>query len=222
MSATPEFAWATALAWPTPHEWAEAALEEPLALLSDHAYCELGAAAAAQGLIARAPRDSALVERLGAHASEELRHFRQVHRLLLSLGGRLEPVRRNPYAEGLLAHVQRGAGGLGDRGLVDRLLVFGWIERRSLERFELLAAAAARRASPLAELYAELAPSEAGHAELFLSLARERSSPAELAPRIRSWQEREAALIRAQDFAPCIHAGPPRAPRRDGEGPVRT
>ena len=91
------------LGWATPRAWAEAALAEPLALLSDHAYCELGAAAAAQGLIARRPGDVELVERLGAHASDELRHFRQVHRpgffhaqfqILLDLGvvlGHLHP-----------------------------------------------------------------------------------------------------------------------------------
>ncbi len=192
------------LGWATPRAWAAAALTEPLALLADHAYCELGAAAAAQGLLARRPDDSALVERLGAHACDELRHFRQVHRLLIELGGALGPVRTNPYAEGLLAHVERGA-----QGLVDRLLVFGLIERRSLERFELLAAAAAERASPLAALYAELAPSEAGHAALFLELARERAPLAEVERRLARWIEREAALLAGLAFAPRIHSGPP-------------
>lgn len=198
------------LAWSTPRAWAAAALEEPLALLSDHAYCELGAAAAAQGLLTRRPEDSRLVERLAAHASEELRHFRQVHRLLVELGGTLAPVRTNPYAEGLLAHVERGPA-----GLVDRLFVFGLIERRSLERFELLAEAAAGAsgcARELAPVYAELAPSEAGHAALFLELARERIPPAELEARLHRWIEREAALVARLPFAPRIHSGPPRAP----------
>ncbi|HEX6882513.1 MAG TPA: tRNA isopentenyl-2-thiomethyl-A-37 hydroxylase MiaE [Planctomycetota bacterium] len=192
------------LGWATPRAWAEAALAEPLALLSDHAYCELGAAAAAQGLIARRPGDAELVERLGAHASDELRHFRQVHRLLVELGGRLAPVRRNPYAEGLLAGVARG-----DEGLLDRLLVFGWIERRSLERFELLAAVARERASPLADLYAELGPSEAGHAALFLGLARARCDGARLARRLEHWRAREAELVCALPGGPRIHSGPP-------------
>lgn len=193
------------LGWATPRAWAEAALAEPLALLSDHAYCELGAAAAAQGLLARRPEDSALVERLGAHASEELRHFRRVHRALVELGGVLGPVRTNPYAEGLLARVERGPA-----NLVDRLLVFGLIERRSLERFELLAAAAEPR-GPLATLYSELAPSEEGHAALFLELARERCDPRELAARLERWVAREAELAASLPFAPRIHSGPPAA-----------
>lgn len=203
------------LAWTTPRAWAEEALRQPLALLSDHAYCELGAAAAAQGLLARKPDDARLVERLAAHASEELRHFRQVHRLLVELGGTLDYVRKNPYAEGLLAHVQRGPA-----GLVDRLLVFGLIERRSLERFQCLAeaAAASEQQSRLAALYSELAPSEAGHAALFLELARERVPPAELELRLAGWIEREARLIRGLPFAARIHSGPPlaSAPRTAG------
>src|SRR5206468_4015599 len=86
------------LGWSTPRAWAEAALAEPLALLSDHAHCELGAAVAAQGLLARRPEDSRLVERMAAHALEELRHFKLVHRKLVELGGTLEPVRKNIYA----------------------------------------------------------------------------------------------------------------------------
>jgi tRNA-(ms[2]io[6]A)-hydroxylase len=195
------------LGWATPRAWAEAALADPPALLSDHAFCELGAAAAAQGLIARQPGDDELVERLGAHASEELRHFRQVHRRLVELGGRLAPVRRNPYAEGLLAGVARGP-----EGLVDRLLVFGWIEARSRERFELLALVGEERGSPLAGLYAELAPSEAGHAALFLALARGRCGADGLEERLARWRAREARLIQALAFEPRIHSGPPSPP----------
>jgi tRNA-(ms[2]io[6]A)-hydroxylase len=192
------------LAWTTPRAWAEEALREPLALLSDHAFCELGAAAAAQGLLARRPDHARLVERLAAHASEELRHFRQVHRLLVDLGGTLGYARKNVYAERLLAHVRRGPD-----GLADRLLVFGLIERRSLERFERLAEVAAEWGSPLATLYAGLAPSEAGHAALFLELARERVPPAELELLLARWTEREARLISHLPFAARIHSGPP-------------
>lgn len=189
------------LGWRTPSEWAAAVLAAPLALLSDHAHCELGAAAAAQALLVRRPEDSCLVERLAAHAAEELRHFRAVHRLLLALGGQLEAVRKNAYAEGLLARVERGS-------LVDRLLVAALIERRSLERFELLAVAAVP-GSPLAALYAELAPSEAGHAALFVELARDHA-PGDLGPRLAGWIAHEAALVQALPFEPRIHSGPPR------------
>lgn len=48
------------LAWRTPPEWVRRVEREPNLLLSDHAHCELKAAASAQSLIARNP----------AHASD--------------------------------------------------------------------------------------------------------------------------------------------------------
>lgn len=191
------------LAWATPPEWAGAALADPLALLSDHAHCELGAAAAAQGMLARKPEASELVERLSAHALDELRHFKQVHRLLRDLGGTLEPVRVNPYAEALMTRCERG-----ERNLLDRLLVAAVIERRSLERFELLAGAAEARQPALAGLYRELAPSEAGHAALFVELARDLHPREDVPGRLARWVAFEAAAIRALAFAPRIHSGP--------------
>ena len=61
------------LCWTTPREWAERALASPLELLADHAHCELGAAAAAHGLITRLPGNRQLVDRLAALAAEEFR-----------------------------------------------------------------------------------------------------------------------------------------------------
>ncbi len=196
------------LRWSTPEAWAVRALEEPCALLSDHAHCELGAAAAAQGFVARAVRDRALIERMGALAIEELRHFRRVHRALCALGGALEPVRRNPYVESLARAARSGPGARGAT-LPDRLLVAALVEARSHERFVLLARHAQ---GSLASLYAELADSEAGHAALFLGLARERSG-AGLEARLDELARAEAALVRAAPFAARVHSGPPVQPR---------
>ena len=195
-----------ALGWDTPPAWAEDALSDPLALLDDHAHCELGATVASQGLIARVPEDGELVERLSAVAVEEMRHFRQVHRLLRSLGGRLGPVRKNPYAEGL---VKAARGGSDD--LLDRLLVAALIERRSLERFLLLADAPPVGDPRVQELFRELGPSEAGHAHLFVELAAARRPAVALERRLAFWIEAEAALIRGLEPGPRIHSGPPRA-----------
>ena len=199
------------LGWETPPGWAEQALTRPLDLLADHAQCELGAASAAQALIARYPDRSALVGRMSALAVEELQHFRRVHRLLLERGGTLPSPTPNPYAEGLLRHA-RGS----EDPLLDRLLVGALIERRSLERFELLAEAAPRLGEPeLATLYAELGPSEAGHGRLFLELAREAAPEAAVHGRLRHWTRLEARLIEGLGFDYRIHSGPPRleAPR---------
>ena len=194
------------LAWSTPAAWAEEALREPLHLLSDHAHCEMGATVSAQGMIARYPDRHRLVERMGALAVEELRHFNQVHRLLVRLGGALQPIRTNDYAEALLREL-RGRNG----SLVDRLLVSAVIERRSLERFELLAEKAPGAHPELARLYGELAPSEAGHALLFVELAGLECSAEELQRSLGSWLELEARILRGLSPGPRIHSGPPRA-----------
>lgn len=188
-----------ALGYRTPPAWALAAGAAPLELLSDHAHNELRAAASAQGLILRRPRLSRLVERLGALAAEELEHFRRVHRLLLSLGGSLGPPEPSPYVDGLL----RGRG-----QLLERLLAAALIEARSLERFELLAE---HLAEPLGPLYAQLAPSERGHAHLFVQLAEELFPEAEVGAALEDTIAREALLVAALPFAPRMHSGAPRA-----------
>jgi len=201
------------LAWSTPAAWAEEALREPLFLLSDHAHCEMGATVSAQGMIARYPDKPKLVERMGALAVEELRHFNQVHRLLVRLGGTLQPIRTNDYAEALLREI-RGRNG----SLLDRLLVSAVIERRSLERFELLAELASGSHPELARLYGELAPSEAGHAMLFVELAGLEHSAEELERSLRGWLELEARILRGLPPGPRIHSGPPVAAASPVEG----
>jgi tRNA-(ms[2]io[6]A)-hydroxylase len=191
------------LAWETPAAWADVALEDPLALLSDHAHCELGAAASAQKLIARNSGRRLLVERCAALAVEELGHFRRVHALLRAQGGTLAPPIPNPYVAGLrrAAETSRAPGA---PPLVDALLVAALIERRSLERFELLAAAAPE---PLAELWRELGPSEAGHAHLFVALAEGVAGEEAARARLDALARQEGALVAALPGGSRIHSG---------------
>jgi len=192
------------LVWRTPAAWAAHAVSRPLELLSDHAHCELGAAAAAQSLMTRLHADPRAVEALARHAGDELRHFRRVHRVLRRRGGTLGPPRANPYADGLLAATGRLPPA---PRLLDRLLIAALIERRSLERLELLAAAAPD--AELRALFAGLAPSEAGHARLFLELAEATFGAAAVDGRIGPWRVAESELIRALPCAPRVHSGPP-------------
>lgn len=191
------------LLWQTPAAWADAALADPLALLSDHAHCELGAAASAQKLIARNPARRSLVERCAALAVEELGHFRRVHALLRAQGGALTPPVPNPYVAGLrrAAEATRAPGA---PPLLDALLVAALIERRSLERFGLLADAAP---APLASLWRELGPSEAGHARLFVALAEEAAGEERARRRLDELAREEGALAAALPGGPRIHSG---------------
>ncbi|MHC4377528.1 MAG: tRNA isopentenyl-2-thiomethyl-A-37 hydroxylase MiaE [Planctomycetota bacterium] len=201
------------LAHTTDASWARAVGAHPVELLCDHAHCELGAAASAQALIHRHARDTGLVERMGALAAEELAHFRQVHGLIAERGGRLEPGLPNPYVEGLLKAAKRSSGpwlsamGERDAGLLDRLLVSGLIEARSHERFGLLAEHL--EDAELRALYAELGPSEHGHAHLFPKLASERFDADRVERRAAELVDLEGALVAGLPFAPRMHSGAP-------------
>ncbi|MHC4261632.1 MAG: tRNA isopentenyl-2-thiomethyl-A-37 hydroxylase MiaE [Planctomycetota bacterium] len=188
----------------TPIEWAERVGREPFSLLSDHAHCELRAANSAQALIHHHTAHGSLCDRLAALAVEEMTHFRQVLGLLEELGGSLQPGPKSPYADGLLGGA-RGVRGARDEALLDRLLIAGLIEARSLERFELLAEHAPE--PRMRALYAELGPSERGHAELFPKLALRAFDPEHVAERARVLEALEAEVLDGLDQAPRMHSG---------------
>jgi len=189
------------LAWRTPPEWAVRAAARPLELLSDHAHCELRAASAAQSLITKNPSCSSLVDRLGAVALEELRHFRRVLRVLRGRGGELGPAMSNPYVDGLHARSHPTRGSV----LLDRLLVAAVVEGRSHERFSLLAEASI--APDLGALYGRLLISEAAHAGLFVDLAGG-CFPSDLVERrLGELLELEAQLLEELPFEARVHSG---------------
>jgi tRNA-(ms[2]io[6]A)-hydroxylase len=189
------------LEYATPPAWVARVEREPLALLSDHAHCELRAAASAQALIVRNPARSGFVAQMLALAQEELEHFGRVAAELEARGGRLDHKAPNPYADRLLA------ASVPDRGdaFLDRLLIAALIEARSLERFRLLAEHLAD--AGLAGLYRELLPSEARHRTLFVDLAREAFGNERADARHAELRAREAGVMAALPFAVRIHSG---------------
>jgi len=194
--------YAIELGYATPAAWAARAAAEPLALLSDHAHCELQAAVACSALIARYPDRPQLVDLASRVISEEMVHFRRVVALLREMGGELTDAGPSPYAEGL----RRGSSGTRKSGLLDRLLLAALIERRSCERFELLAEA---DADPrIVQLYAELAPEEVVHQRLFLDAARRECPQDQPDQRLAHLVSVEAALVPSLAFAPRMHSGP--------------
>lgn len=181
--------------------WVERVAERPLELLSDHAHCELRAAASAQALIVKYPEDAELALRMSAVAREELEHFELVLGELARRGAGLLPARANPYAEGLLAARAHRKEEL----LLDRLLIAALIEARSLERFVLLAEHLADR--ELAAFYRALVPSEAGHQALFVQLARGRYPEARVRDRLAELRAVEGRVIQALAFEVRMHSG---------------
>ncbi len=192
------------LAYQTPAGWAACALSDPLALLSDHAHCELKAASTAQALIGKNTGHPEIVSRLPRVAIEELEHFERVVGLLERRGGSLAPQATSPYADGL----HKGSAGTRSNLLLDRLLLAHLIEARSLERFHLLAQHAPD--AELRELYADLLASEASHRALFMGLARSVFPAAVVTAREAQLRELEGSVIAGLDPGPRIHSGPPR------------
>ena len=87
---TPPILDAIPLASRTPDTWAASVLEEPLALLNDHAYLEKKAASNALELLNRWPEPGCpedWVRTLAAIASDEAAHLSSVVRLLARRGG---------------------------------------------------------------------------------------------------------------------------------------
>jgi tRNA-(ms[2]io[6]A)-hydroxylase len=191
----------TILRAPTPEAWVAAAVERWRELLVDHANCEKKAAATALALMFAYPEDHALATALSRLAREELRHFEQVQRMMITLGVDFERQQPGRYASGL-----RGLLFTSEPGRkLDLLLAGALIEARSSERFRLLSG---RLQQPLADFYTQLERSEARHFELYVSLAR-RVAPDLWHERLSVLAGREAQLATQPDALFRFHSGPP-------------
>ncbi len=189
------------LDWSTPADWVKRIEERPLALLSDHAHCELKAAAVAQSMAGKNGHLPDLVEAVGAVAIEELEHFQRVHAILRARGGVLSPQDSSPYASALL---ERSAA-TRTKPFLDRLLLAELVEARSLERFHLLSEHLADR--ELAELYGSLMASEAGHQALFERLARSLFPGDMVDARRSTLRTIEAEVLESLPFDYRVHSG---------------
>lgn len=188
------------LACPTPPEWFEQAAAHLDVLLIDHANCEKKAASTALALLYRYVDRPELLQRLSRLAREELRHFEQVHALMLRDGVRYRHLTPSRYAGALMAEVRRDEPGR----LVDTLLVGAIVEARSCERFAGLARVLPVR---IAELYRGLLASEARHFRHYLELAG-RFANGSIEARVAELLEVEARLCTAPDTELRFHSGP--------------
>jgi tRNA-(ms[2]io[6]A)-hydroxylase len=184
---------------PTSEAWLPMALADIDAILVDHAHCEKKAAAAALSLVAQYPEHGTLVQHCVGLAQEELRHFKQVHRLILQRGGALTRDPGDPYARALLRFMRDGA----TQRMVDRLLICALIEARSCERLGLLGEGL--DCPTLAPFYRGLAKAEAGHYRLFVDLARTVAPHPEVDARLQVLCAAEAEIVTTLPVLPRIH-----------------
>jgi tRNA-(ms[2]io[6]A)-hydroxylase len=192
------------LAAATPEAWLAAACVEWRDLLIDHANCEKKAASSALAFLFTYPEDSVMARQLSPLAREELRHFEQVDKLMLTLGVRHRRMAPSRYATGLRRHVAAKEPGR----KLDLLVIGAFIEARSCERFERLVP---HLSGSIAELYRGLAESEARHQQLYLELASRHAAAhgLDLIARIARFSLLEAELITSPDPQFRFHSGVP-------------
>ena len=194
------------LAVHTPLAWGDEALQDPIALLIDHAFLEKKAALNAMDMLTRWPGEwvPGWIETMTAVARDEAAHLRQATQILIRRGGRLGRNHMCPYAKGLRFLVRSGEVG----EIIDRLFVSALIECRSCERFAILAAAAETHDKELAAFYASLFTSELGHYSVFLNLARVigKADPEAVESRWRQMLDSEARIIKSQAPGSRIHS----------------
>lgn len=169
------------------------------AFLLDHAACERKASATALKLVSHYSDRTLLVRTLIPFAQEELEHFARVMEIILDRGLATRPDDKDPYVRALMGLIKRGPA----QYFLDRLLVLGIIEARGCERFGLIAAAL--EPGPLKEFYLDITRSEARHHGVFVRLAKEYFSRAEVDERLDELLEQEADLVRTLPLRPAVH-----------------
>jgi tRNA 2-(methylsulfanyl)-N6-isopentenyladenosine37 hydroxylase len=195
------------LASRTPPEWARAVAADLPALLSDHAHCELKAAASAMTLLRHHGGRPGLAPRLLPLVREEFDHFQRVLRELQARGAALVRDRPSPYTCGLLAAA--GAPRRRDDGYGRALLVAALIEMRSHERFVRMLECEAL--AGLHDLVGPLAEAEERHGELFVELALQAGPGREVQADFAALAREEARVLAGAPAGLRVHSGPPRA-----------
>jgi len=188
------------LRYETPAAWAETVRDHLDAFLQDHAANERKVSHSALTLAAQHPDRSDLVEAMIDIAKEELHHFEQVFRLLLSRGMTLAQDTPDPYMGRLFKSVKTPEV---DAYLLDRLLLFGLVEARGCERFRLVGEALDDQA--LASFYLELSASEARHHATYLTLARRYFERPRVDDRLDVLLDLEAEVASTMPLAPRLH-----------------
>ncbi|EJL6397689.1 tRNA isopentenyl-2-thiomethyl-A-37 hydroxylase MiaE [Vibrio navarrensis] len=147
------------------------------------------------------PYSQDLIDKMVLLIKEELHHFYQVLEIMQSRGIEYQSIPASRYAKGLLSHMKTHE----PETLIDKLIIGGYIEARSCERFSKLAP---HMDDEIAKFYISLLRSEARHYQDYLSLA-EQIAGKDISARITYFGEIEAQLISSPDSDFKFHSGVP-------------
>jgi tRNA-(ms[2]io[6]A)-hydroxylase len=180
-------------------DWLPKVLGHLPAVLVDHAHLERKAATTA--LTLEKYRDLyGRVGELNAIALEELQHFQLVLGLLEQRGIPFRQPEHSPWISGLMRSVRHGQR----PQVIDHLICCAFIEGRSCEKFQILAAALRPLDPGLADFYASLVESEGNHYATYLRMARG-IDEAETERRMEFYLDLEAKLMREPNPRPMLH-----------------
>ena len=180
-------------------DWLPKVLGNLPAVLVDHAHLERKAATTALNL--EKYRD--LYERVGelnAIAIEELQHFQLVLDLLRERGIPFTQPYPSAWITGLMRSIRNGQR----HQVIDHLICCAFIEGRSCEKFQFLAAALQTIDASLAKFYAGLVESEGNHYATYLLMARD-IDEAETDRRMDFYLDLDAKLMREPNPLPMLH-----------------
>ena len=185
----------------TDKSWVQIVEKNLQQLLTDHAFAEQKAAAAAVSLIINYSEETEFVQAMSDHAIEEMGHFKMVHEIMISRNMTLGQDQKSDYAK----HLSKFFPKTKDRqqSMINRLLMAAMIEARSCERFSVLSNN--MKDQELAKFFGDLLASEAGHYALFLGFAR-KYMDREIVDKL--WDEfltYEAEYIKKQGVKPLVH-----------------
>ena len=180
-------------------DWLPKVMANLPAVLVDHAHLERKAATTALNL--EKYRDLYdRVSELNAIAIEELQHFELVLKLLRERGVPFGQPHPSPWIAGLMRSVRNGQR----HQVIDHLICCAFIEGRSCEKFQFLAAALQTVDASLANFYASLVESEGNHYATYLLMARAIDEP-ETDRRMDFYLDLDAKLMREPNPLPMLH-----------------
>ena len=184
---------------PTPSEWINAVLNDVDTFMVDHAACERKASATALSFTVRYPNRTELVKAMLHIALEELEHFSQVTHLIHQRGGQLGHDRKDHYVRDLLKLVR----GPSEERLIDRLLIFGVIEGRGCERFQIFAENV--EDPELKTFYMDLVRAEARHHASFIHQVRKLTDEKTLKTRLEELLDAESDIMLNLPITAFLH-----------------
>jgi tRNA-(ms[2]io[6]A)-hydroxylase len=180
--------------------WIDVAAANMIPLMIDHAHCEKKAAANAMNMILRYSDRDALVREMITVMEEELAHFKLMVSELAARGVSIGKDAGNSYAQQLSQHIRKPE----PHRFLDSLIVDGFIEARSCERFTLLAQCDAIP-EDVRGIYFSLMASEEGHYESFTNLANLYFPRDVVEQRVQEFGVLEADIVRNLTNKPTMH-----------------